>query len=149
MSNFDEQNYWEAPKAGSTPQFQHPAGTRPAVWTWFVVYCVVMMLFALIAVGLGVLILFLPELDPQAEIEPELSILMSGVYIVLGLVFLIPYLLALFLPKKPWVWVFDLILICLGFTNCCTIPASIALLIFWIKPETQAFFGKGVNPPPY
>ncbi|CAN5756878.1 hypothetical protein BH23PLA1_BH23PLA1_10060 [soil metagenome] len=142
MSQFDDDNYWSAPQSGPPPQPPRPPGTSPQVWTWFVVYCVVMCLFALLSVGLGVLVLMLPQLDPQADIEPEMAMIMGGAYIVIGLILVLPYLIAPFLPKRPWVWVFDLVLICLGFTNCCTIPACIPLLIYWIKPETREFFGK-------
>jgi hypothetical protein len=44
-----------------------------------------------------------------------------------------------FLPKRRWVWIYDLVLICLSFTGCC-IAFGIPLLIFWLKPETKAFF---------
>ena len=46
----------------------------------------------------------------------------------------------LFMPREKWVWIFDLVLICFGFTTCCLIPACIPLLIFWLKPEAKAWF---------
>lgn len=150
MSHFDdEENYWAAPESSPRPKSPHPSGNRPAVYTWFLVYCVVMGLFALMILSIGVTMLFLP----QEDLEEEAALLMGLLYIVLGSIFLVLYLLAPFLPNRPWVWTYDLILICLGLanccTNCCTIPACVPLLIFWIKPETQAYFGRGINPPPY
>ncbi|MGB7159266.1 MAG: hypothetical protein WBD40_14450 [Tepidisphaeraceae bacterium] len=47
-----------------------------------------------------------------------------------------------FLPRRPWVWIYDLVLICLGLTSICCMPATIPLLIFWLKPEAKAWFGK-------
>jgi hypothetical protein len=35
-----------------------------------------------------------------------------------------------------------MVLICIGMNSCCLLPASIPLLIFWIKPETKTYFGR-------
>ena len=39
---------------------------------------------------------------------------------------------AIFLPPRPWVWIYDLVLIAIGFMSCCILPFSVALLIFWL-----------------
>jgi hypothetical protein len=39
-------------------------------------------------------------------------------------------------------WVYDLVVICLGMTSACILPASVPLLIFWLKPEVKSHFGK-------
>jgi hypothetical protein len=49
------------------------------------------------------------------------------------------FVAALFLPRKRWAWVCHMVLICLGLTGC-FFPASLPLLLFFIKPETQAYF---------
>ena len=54
---------------------------------------------------------------------------------------LVVFAVAPFLPRRKWVWIYDLVVICLGMTSCCTLPVCIALLIFWIRPETRQFFG--------
>ena len=51
-------------------------------------------------------------------------------------------LLPLVLKPAPWLWTYDLVIICLGMTSACFLPVSIPLLIHWIKPETKAYFGK-------
>jgi len=38
-------------------------------------------------------------------------------------------------------WTLGLVLIALGLTSCC-LPLCLPLLIFWLKPETQQFFGR-------
>jgi len=43
-------------------------------------------------------------------------------------------------PRRKWGWVYALVVICLGLTSCCTMPACIPLLIFWLKPETKAYY---------
>lgn len=50
--------------------------------------------------------------------------------------------LPLVLGPWPWLWTYDLVIICLGMTSTCILPASIPLLIFWLKPETKRYFGK-------
>jgi len=48
----------------------------------------------------------------------------------------------LFLRPKPWVWIYDLVIICMGMTSACFLPAAIPLLIYWLKPEVKAHFGR-------
>ncbi|MHC5004784.1 MAG: hypothetical protein ACYTJ0_16860 [Planctomycetota bacterium] len=116
----------------------HPGG-RPAVWTWFVVYCVFMALLYVLVMGVGVVLLLV---DPvELEMDSMEATIMGSAYAALGAVLAVPYAVAPFLPPRRWVWIGDLVLICLGMTSCCTLPACIPLLIFWIKPETKAHFG--------
>jgi hypothetical protein len=51
-------------------------------------------------------------------------------------------LLPLVLRPQPWLWTYDLVIICLGMTSACFLPACIPLLIFWLKPETKHYFGR-------
>ena len=71
--------------------------------------------------------------------DPDLAI--TGIFL---LIFSIPLIvlcaLPIFLPRKPWVWIYSLIIIGLGMTGCC-LPACIPILIFWIKPEVKRFYG--------
>jgi len=48
--------------------------------------------------------------------------------------------LLIFTAPKPFHWPLGLVLICLGFTVPVFIPASVALIIFWRKPETRDHF---------
>jgi len=52
--------------------------------------------------------------------------------------------MAPFLPRRPGVWVYDVVLIALGLTSACLWPITIPLLIFWIKPENKLWFGRNV-----
>ena len=47
----------------------------------------------------------------------------------------------LFLPRRKWAWVYGLVLIALGFTSIVVIPFSVALLVFWIKPNVREYYG--------
>ncbi len=111
-----------------------PAATRPAVWTWYVIYVVLLAFVYLLCVGGGAALLALGENDEQRVQGIILS--------VVGLPFMLVYAVAPFLPKRPWAWVFHLVLICLTMSSACCIPAAIPLLIFWLKPEAKAFFGR-------
>ena len=126
------------PTAPPGPETWYPSPT-PGVWPWFIVYCVVMAILYLFVAGAGSIFFVI---DPaELEMDPVEAKIMGTVYVGIGLMLLVPFALGPFLPRRKWVWVYDLVLICLGMTSCCTLPACIALLIFWIKPETRYFFG--------
>lgn len=117
----------------------------PPVFKWFVAYCIVMSLLYLFTVGMGIVFLFI---EPDAEMSAAEARIMGAVLLILGLAFFFPYAFAPFLPRQSWVWVFGLVLICIGLTSACCLPASIPLLIFWLKPEMKTFYGRNVNPLP-
>ena len=64
-------------------------------------------------------------------------IFMLALVIVLVLIFAT----AMLLPRVRWAWTYSLVLICLGMGGI-TLVAAVPLLIFWIRPETQAWFGR-------
>ena len=115
----------------------------PSVYNWFVVYCIFMALLYLALAAMGVVFL-VAEPDPEmSDVEAKI---MGSVFIVLGLVFFVPYAIAPLLPRQSWVWVFGLVLICIGLTSACCLPACLPLLIFWLKPEMKHFYGRDLNP---
>ena len=116
---------------------------RPPVVTWFVVYCAV---FVVLYWGFALLCPFLISLDE--ELTRRDTMILGGIMAGLCFAFGIPFAIAPFLPRRSWVWIYDIVLICFGMTSICSMPAAIPLLIFWFKPETQAYFGRGVAVPP-
>lgn len=64
------------------------------------------------------------------------------VFAVIGVPLGVVFAAAPFLPRRPWVWVYDLVLIILGLTSCITWPLTIPLLIYWLKAETKWWFGQ-------
>jgi hypothetical protein len=50
------------------------------------------------------------------------------------------YAIALFVPKRPWGWVYGLVLIIIGLTSCCTWPLTIPLVRRWFLPSYKAYF---------
>lgn len=114
---------------------------RPQVYTWFVVYCILLCLMYVFLIGMGFLYPKLAELS--GESDRILQAAFAGpIYSIIGVIFFFAYLIALFLRPGPGAWVYDLVLICLGMTNCCCLPITIPLLIFWIKPATRNYFGR-------
>lgn len=74
--------------------------------------------------------------------DPAMFLVYGVVLVVMGAVLHTVYMTAFFLPRRPWAWIVHLVLISLGLTSCCTLPASIPLLVFWLKPETRLWFGR-------
>lgn len=115
----------------------------PPVYKWYVAYCIVMALLYLFVAAMGFVFLFT---QPDPEMSEAEATVMGILFLVLGLIFFVPYASAAFLPRQSWVWVFGLVLICIGLTSACCLPVCIPLLIFWLKPEMKAFYGRDLNP---
>jgi MFS family permease len=112
----------------------------PPVVTWFKVYAGAMTaLYALVVIVGGALAFVSAD---WLEMNPGEKFFLSVICIVSGIPFTAAFLAAVFLPPKPWVWIYNLVLIAIGFGSCCILPASVALLLFWIRPETKAYFNR-------
>ncbi len=112
----------------------------PPVWPWYVGYCVLMALLYLLVGGAGLLALFIDLATLELEEDAMIVRIQGVLFLVLGLIFMIVYAAAPFLPKRPWVWIYGLVMIAIGIASICCLPVTIPLLIFWLKPETQQFF---------
>src|SRR5262245_44812644 len=111
---------------------------QPGVVTWFKVYCGALCLLYL-ATAAASLIFFL--VDPvDLEMSPVEARVVGGLLLVMGLGFFVVCALPLVCRPRPWLWTYDLVVICLGMTSACCIPICIPLLIFWTKPEVKEFF---------
>ena len=98
-----------------------------------------MLLLMLLVVGIGIALIVAPlSAEDLDGMPPDL---MGGIYLAMGIVFTIPFLIALFLPRKPWTWIYHIVMICLGMTGC-TLVFSIPLLIFWLKPDVKGYYGR-------
>lgn len=112
-------------------------GDTPSVVSGLLAYALFMELnFSLN--GLMAMVVFVGKLDdPQASIEEDLTRLFRT-----AVVFAI-HLVPLVGRRVPWAWWYNLFLICLSFlVSCLMWPISIAMLIYWLQPETKAFYGK-------
>jgi hypothetical protein len=113
----------------------------PPVVTWYKVYAGLMAALYLVVLigGIAMPLLAPEELDLAADDPPPW--VMALIIGCVSFPFAALYGAALFLPVKPWAWIYHLVLICFGFTSLCCMVVSIPLLIFWVKPETKAYFG--------
>lgn len=124
------------------PSGERPVPEKPAVVTWFQVYCGFMGALYLLVILLGAIMVVFRHEFAGPEDPPEMFIFMGSLYAGMGLVFGALYLSPLVLPRRPWVWIYDIVLIALGMTSLCCLPITIPLLIYWIKPEVQVYFGR-------
>ena len=91
----------------------------------------------------ALLILFRRQIaDWPPKDEPGAILVYGLVFLVLGVVLLAVFAVGFVLPRKPWAWVAHLVLIAIGLTSCCTMPAAIPLLVAWLKPDLRAWFGR-------
>ena len=71
------------------------------------------------------------------------ELVIIGVLLALvGVALTIPYVVAFALPRRPWAWIYHLVLIAIGMTSACCLPLTVPLLIFWLKPEVQSWYGR-------
>ena len=117
-----------------------PSAEAPPVIFWFKIYCGALCVLYLAVMAAAVIFFVVgPE---QFEMSGLFANLMGVLYLVLGLVLFAVCFLPLVLRPRPWVWTYDLIIIALGLSSPCLLPACIPLILFWVKPETRIYFGK-------
>ncbi len=73
--------------------------------------------------------------------DAAVMVVMGLVYGGMGVLFLVPTLLALFGGRRPWVHVLGTVVIAMGMLTLCCIPVLIPLMLVWQKPETRAWYG--------
>ena len=118
------------------PQAVHSG--PPRVVFWFRVYTGCMTgIYVLCA--LAAPLVFFAGTRTRGEDAVVLKV-QAGVLLLVGLVFAVVFALPFVLPRKRWVWIYDLVLICIGLTSCCILPAAVPLLIYWLKPEAKNWF---------
>jgi hypothetical protein len=132
---------WQAPPPPMPPSaFNNETGRK--TYFWYKIYCGFLAFIYFLLVALGIFMVVAGATFATKAEDAALLPIMGVIYGGLGFLFMLPFTIALFLKPKPWVWIYGLVLICIGFMGCPTIFASIFLLIFWIKPETKAYFGR-------
>lgn len=120
-------------------------GVKPRVWQWYLAYCFFMaFLYLVIAVAFGVALPFAEEIAEESDDVDAMELKIQAiVMLVVCIPLLFLYGAAPFLPKTKLAWIWGFVTIGIGLTSICCLPFTIPLLIFWLKPETKAFFGVG------
>jgi hypothetical protein len=121
-------------------EFSEESETARKTFFWYRVYVGLMatLYLAVLAGGIAMVV----ASGTMAGTDAEQSLVFGVTYGIMGGVFGLVYGIALFLPRKPYNWIVGIVLIALGLTSCCFIPATVPLLIFWLKPETKNYFGR-------
>lgn len=113
--------------------------TKPGVVTWFKAYCgILTFLYLLTSLASLPFFIIRPE---DLEMDRLASLILGAFLLAGGIVLMVASLLPLFLRPRRWVWIYSLVLICLGMTSACFLPMCVPLLIFWFKKETKAYYG--------
>src|SRR5262245_19222264 len=94
--------------------------------------------YVLVTLGAIVFIFFGTRLaEHEKEEVPEAFLIAYGIFLVaLGLGLAAAFATPFFVGPRPWVWIYDLLLIAVGMTSCACWPVTVPLLLYWIKPET-------------
>jgi hypothetical protein len=116
--------------------------TRPKAIVWYQVYCSILAIMYLLVLLAGIILLLVPA--TTLEMEEFEKLITAGICILLGLPLAAASILPLLVKPRPWLWIYGIVLIATGFTSCCFWPICIPLLVFWIKPDVQRYFGKNV-----
>ena len=139
---FENDRYYSSPPYYQPSSFAPPPDVEKGRTTfmWYRVYAGAMALFYLAVVGIGIT---LASVQPATNRHDAGEMLVMGIiYAVVGAVFFALHAAPVFLPAKPYNWIVGIVVIGFGMTSCCLWPATIPLLIFWVKPEIRAVLGR-------
>lgn len=121
-------------------EFSEETETGRKTFFWYRVYVgfMAVLYLAMVAGGLAMVV----ASGSMAGADAEQSLILGFAYTIGGGIFGLVFAVALFLPRKPFNWIVGIVMIAFGLTSCCFLPATVPLLIFWLKPETKAYFGR-------
>jgi len=115
---------------------------QPTVIFWFKFYAASLSFLYLLTLGFSLFLIFGDT--SSMGMEETFTKLLGVVLLFISLALIVVCFLPLVLAPRPWLWVYNLLIICLGMTSACYLLVCIPLLIFWLKPETQRYYGKNV-----
>lgn len=120
-----------------------PSGPPPVVG-WYKAYAAFMVVIYLLCTIGGFFLLQYASVIVANSPTTSLAEtkIQGGVLMVIGIALFIAYVVALILPNTPGSWIYHIVMIAIGLTSCCLWPVAIPLLIAWLKPKTQQFFGR-------
>ena len=113
-------------------QFDQP----PQALLWLKIYSVFMGFIYLAVVALFASLVFFLD---SGEVDP-IDLFTFFIVGVMCLVFGAAHFAAVLIDRQKWGFPAGLAVICIGLTSCATWPITIPLLVYWLKPETKAWF---------
>jgi len=136
--------YGAPPAAPGYAPPQAVPGATAGVWPWYVAYAMFMGLVYLCCIAGGAWIVAAGPSTFGSGPEATEVIVQGYVLLAMGVPLSVMYFAVPFLPKKPWAWIYHVVLIGFGLTSCACWPVAIPLIIYWLKPETKWMFGRDV-----
>jgi hypothetical protein len=109
-----------------------------------VAFCVAWALFYAFAIAFSAWLVTTGDPPPTTTIAPWLAM---GLWFGFFTVLLAAYAIAPLLPRKPWTWIYGIVIIAFSALGGCFFVA-IPLLVFWIRPDVQAYLGRAPRPLP-
>ncbi|MEM0970128.1 MAG: hypothetical protein AAGJ31_12295 [Verrucomicrobiota bacterium] len=132
---------YQPPAAPAPDASDANPGPPPRVVMWFKIYAGFLAFLFLIVTAVGI-VFFTPAMaGMEEELDGMPPMVLGFVYVIMGVPLFLVSILPFFLKNRPWVWIYNLVLICLGMSGC-TIVFAVPLLIFWIKPEVKVYYGR-------
>jgi hypothetical protein len=127
--------------AGMPPGAAYMNDERPPEGVYyFRIYGGFMTVLSALATLVGLVMMFMPLFVRSATGTDPGTWLVGLVYGGVGIAFFVPWVIALFGDRKPWVHTLGTVMIALGMTQLCCLPIQIPLLIAWLKPETKRWY---------
>jgi hypothetical protein len=116
------------------------------VYIFYKIFCALVACVSFFWAILGVLAI-IGSHDGDSAKEKQDAFNGGVMFITFGLLFFVPYALALFLPRRQWHWFIGIALIAfnlipLGFSSIFLLPLALILLIFWINPKTKSYLSR-------
>ena len=109
----------------------HTSG-QPKVVFWLKIYCLIVFIFSLIQIIFSFFLFY------QAWDYGDSGFF--ALFVLIGALPFLLYILPIFLPRKPWVWIFNAGIIGFSFITCFFIPFAVPIIFFWLKPEVKKFY---------
>lgn len=114
----------------------------PRVVFWEKVYCFAMAAVYLLCAALGLAFVLFRDQLADAKTAATEHLLAGAILLAVALPLAAAYAAGPFTPRRPWAWVYHIVLIGLTMTSCACLPFALPLLIFWIEPRVQAWYGR-------
>jgi len=117
----------------------HAAEPRPAVWGWYVLFCAGWAIVWLVVLAVSLFLVLGGRAD--TEIPPTRLVVWLLPWTLFCATAALAYGLAPFLPRRPAAWIYGIVLLAFASLGGCFV-VSIPLLVVWLRPDTQVFFGR-------
>jgi hypothetical protein len=135
-----------SPPAGSAPGSSENKTARLTV-LFYRFYCLFMIFLNLCLIGAGIFMIIssVPGYYHAGAPGNPRATTVGWFFIGMGIVLGIPFFGGLVLPRRPWTWILGVILMACGMTSILILPFAAVIMYFWLKPETQAYFGRKIS----